>query len=424
MPFDAVILLLALAVHSLPTTATANQPSVSSRSSSDHLPAAVGAIFAAYGLSLVFVAITLLALAKKRRDHLRAEFDFSPDSAFPLQPIYAPYHNFPSPAVPNFSYPSPTRQDFGSPSPRLGPSPTSTASPPKPLQHEMAGQQLEDMYKHVMEHEAARLNGQDYVPSPSSPMPLTKEKPKPSHLTINEGEKPQSKAQGFLAAIRTPRKKTIKGVNISSPIMSPHPSPYPTQHSRQFSPVTPSSYAPSPSRSPRGPPSTGRHQLPLTPEISPHTIPSIDEHLDAYLDSEGGDSPQRHQPPIVGLPRSPKPGSCFPPVSSVPKLGNVRRPSAVREGGLLPLRAYDPEKLGANSSTTIQTVLERKEPEGPMTGRSPLTAASVPYSPYQPYTPCMPITPSLVTREDRKRMKKMMPKTPTTEMVKSTEEVW
>ncbi|RDA93922.1 hypothetical protein CP533_4543 [Ophiocordyceps camponoti-saundersi (nom. inval.)] len=380
-------------------------------SSSDQLPVAIGAIFAAYGISLVFVAVTLLALASKRRQHLTAEF--------PPTINYAPYHNFPSPtrctAVPNFSYPSPVRQDFGPP--------IQAASPVARIDYaddyddddniEMAQQQLEDMYKHAMEHEAARIEGQDFVPSPSA------KSPRPSHLSLDQ--KPKSKTQGFLDAIRTPRKKNIKGINISSPIMSPHPSPYPAQYSRPLSPVSPSSYGSSADSQPshRSPPRTGRHQSPpLTPEISPRTIPSIDEHLNAYLNS-----PDRRSPPKVGLPRSPKPGAGFPRMAPVPTLGTVRRPSAVNEGGLLPLRAYDPGKLGASSSTTIQTVLERKEPEGPMSGRSPLSA-TVPYSPYQPYTPCMPITPSLVTKEDRKRMKKMMPKTPTTEMVKRTEDVW
>ncbi|RDA82801.1 hypothetical protein CP532_6285 [Ophiocordyceps camponoti-leonardi (nom. inval.)] len=385
---------------------------------SDQLPVALGAIFAAYGISLVFVAITLLALSSKRRQHLTAEF--------PPTINYAPYHNFPSPArctaVPNFSYPSPVRPDFGCPPPI---SSSSNASPVVGIDYddndiEMAEQQLEDMYKHAMEHEAARLDGQDFVPSPSA------KSPRPSHLTLDQ--KPKSKAQGFLDAIRTPRKKNIKGINISSPIMSPHPSPRPSPHpalqySRPLSPVSPSSYGSSPATqsSYRSPPRTGRHQSPpLTPEISPKTIPSIDEHLNAYLDSPD----RRRAPPPVGLPRSPKPGAGFPRTAPVPTLGTVRRPSAVREGGLLPLRAYDPGKLGAGSATTIQTVLERKEPEGPMTGRSPLSAGAVPYSPYQPYTPCVPITPSLVTKEDRKRMKKMTPKSPTVEMVKSTEDVW
>ncbi|PHH76402.1 hypothetical protein CDD80_1556 [Ophiocordyceps camponoti-rufipedis] len=397
MPLHAVILvLLVLILHSSPTAALDKS-----------LPTAVGAIFAAYAISLVLVALTLLALANKRREHLRADLDLDP-SVFVTQPVHDPYQTLASPArssaaVRNFSYPSPVSHEF----------PSSPLHPP-----EMASQQqLDDMYRHAMEHEDARLNGHHFVPSPTQP------KPKPNHLTLDE--KPQSKTQSFLNAIRTPRKKTLKGVNISSPIMSPLPSPHPSQQtSRQYSPPTPSCYAPSPAVA-RGPPPTTRSQMPLTPEISPRTIPSIEEHLDSYLVSDGQHSQQRRTAlPLVGLPRSPKPGSCFPPVSSAPKLGSVRRPSAVREGGLLPLRAYEPEKLGTNSSTTIQTILERKGPEAPVTGRSPVTAGAVPYSPYQPYTPCVPMTPSLVTKEDRKRMKKMMPKTPTTEMVKKTEEVW
>lgn len=394
MPLHAVILVLIL--HSLPTAA-----------SDKSLPTAVGAIFAAYAISLVLVALTLLALANKRREHLRAHLDLDPSVFITTQPDHDPYQTSASPArsstaVRNFSYPSPVRHDF----------PSSPIHPPEMVSQ----QQLDDMYRHAMEHEDARLNGQHFMPSP------TQLKSKPNHLTLDA--KPQSKAQTFLNAIRTPRKKALKGVNISSPIMSPLPSPHASHTSRQYSPPTPSSYAPSPAAA-RGPPPTTRHRMPLTPEISPRTIPSIEEHLDSYLGSDGQQSQQRRTAlPLVGLPRSPKPGSCFPPVSSAPKLGSVRRPSAVREGGLLPLRAYEPERLGTNSSTTIQTILERKVPEAPVTGRSPVTAGAVPYSPYQPYTPCVPMTPSLVTKEDRKRMKKMMPKTPTTEMVKKTDEVW
>jgi hypothetical protein len=107
--------------------------------------------------------------------------------------------------------------------------------------------------------------------------------------------------------------------------------------------------------------------------------------------------------------------------------------SAVREGGALPLRAYEPSVSSpttASYATTKQTVFTRPIMSpggngGMQTGmRTPWTGAPMPYTPYQPFSPVVPITPSVVTKADRKRMRRMEPKTPTVEMVRSEEDIW
>jgi hypothetical protein len=181
---------------------------------------------------------------------------------------------------------------------------------------------------------------------------------------------------------------------------------------------------------------------PVTPpDISPESTQSIDERLGAQFGhsrnaSQAPTEPdpvsavsERSTAPLVGLPSSPKPGvNRFPSFPASPKPGSTfsraNAPSAVRTGGTLPLRAYEPALSSPSMQTTKQTTFERAAPLSPSGLRTPWTGAPVPYSPYQPFSPVVPITPSLVTKADRKRMKQLQPKTPTMEMVKSSDEVW
>jgi hypothetical protein len=144
-------------------------------------------------------------------------------------------------------------------------------------------------------------------------------------------------------------------------------------------------------------------------------------------------------PSLDSLPASPRPGqqTFFPhssSTSSFPRQQQQTSTSAVREGGALPLRAYEQTSVSSPTAssfgtTTKQTVFTRAAP-GPLspglpTGmRTPWTGAPVPYTPYQPFSPVVPITPTVVTRADRRRMKRFEPKTPTVEMVKSSDEIW
>lgn len=502
-----------------------------------YLPAQIGGIVGAYGVSLVLVATLLLIFAKKRREHLRNGEDLDPAPGPTFNPFPAPFllqsedeykqhvAAFPyaveSPkALKNFSHPltsprSPIKvqtdhdEQNGPNSPKSFPSPTSTISHPASgvdlrvdqtvvaRDRIMAQQQLEDMYRYVMEQEDAKEAGKPYDgPSlPGSPrsktsMPntpvstatLKKERNKPSNLNLDRDDRPQSKGSSVFSFLKSPRKK-MKGVTISSPIMTPMSGTFPRQEYQELNAIPPRHYAPA------VPPPVPTDTLPFrrqpsgqlpTPEMSPTGNPSIDGRIDAAFArpptreersakregrerrpsqshsrdpsattsrTEGGDEEDSDTEPLtatsnkstsnlVGLPTSPKPGvNRFPSLSELPKsptpgqsFPRFNAPTAVRTGGSLPLRAYEPSLKSPSqvSQTTKQTVFTR----GPMspgmtTGmRTPWTGAPVPYTPYQPFSPVVPITPSLVTREDRKRMKRLEPKTPTVEMVKSQDEIW
>lgn len=463
-----------------------------------YLPAQIGGIVGSYALSLVIVAGVLLLLAKKRREHLRAaeeefeeySYDFALPEPLPQGENYPYTLDLVSPKSPvkNFSYPSPIEKE---PGPYIYPSSAQTttlALGVNPLvdqtvvaaDREMAQQQLEAMYKYVMEQEAAKEAGvafegptdpvpaqaQQQPPTPSTQKPgiLKKSKNKPANLDLGrEGEKPQSRASSILSALRSPRgKKSVRGISISSPIMTPMSGTFPRHEGEEMESIPPRHYAPAP------PPPVPMNQEsylarrntrpaePLTPpDDSPESTMSIDERLEVHFGRDNTHSrnisqatevdpisatSERSTTPLVGLPSSPKPNvTRFPSLPSSPKPGSTfslplspkpgatfsraNAPSAVRTGGSLPLRAYEPSMASPSTQTTKQTVFERA-PLSPSGLRTPWTGAPVPYTPYQPYTPVIPMTPSLVTKADRKRMKAMQPKTPTLHMVQSADDIW
>ncbi|KAF4972282.1 hypothetical protein FSARC_1118 [Fusarium sarcochroum] len=454
-----------------------------------YLPAQIGGIIGAYAVSLVLVAITLLALSKKRREHISSGID-EVDFAV-RKDITSP--DFPPAAPTSLNIVTDTsfnKQQFqespDTPNPYIHPSPSSTVGAPgtNPFvdprvvasDRVMAQSQLEDMYKHVLEHEDAKKRGVAYeVPLPpaahhhhqphgsastlslkssmSSPSKKERSKPATLNLSASREEKSQSRTSSFLSALRSPKKKAMRGVSISSPLMTPQSGEFPIQEAQEMNAIPPRHYAPAapppvptnqtPYGSPAMPPKT--HAPLPTPDISPESVLSIDERIESQLPPAGhartvSYAPTERDPesaisehsqvPLVGLPSSPKPGSRFPSLPSSPKPGQTfqraNAPSAVRTGGALPLRAYEPALASPNTiaRTTKQTVFERRGPLSPSGAMTPHTAGAVPYSPYQPFTPCMPVTPSLVTKEDRKRMKRMVPKTPTLEMVQSSDDVW
>ncbi|KAK1984162.1 hypothetical protein LZ30DRAFT_687112 [Colletotrichum cereale] len=324
------------------------------------------------------------------------------------------------------------------------------------------------------------------LPTPSnagfSKSILRKEKHKPGNLNLGEEktEKKQSRASSMFAALRSPRKhKEPRGISISSPIMTPMTGAFPRQESQELSAIPPRQYAPPPP-----PPAVPASALlygmgaqqhngqmsPVSPEHSPESTQSIDERIGGQIpqnpsgharnpsaalsemDPESAVS-ERSTVPLIALPQSPKPGPRFSntlPASpkpgarfsntlpASPKPGSSfqipaapggfrsKAPSAVRTGGNLPLRAYEPalSSPSLGSQTTKQTVFTRAGPLSPSGAQTPATGMAVPYSPYQPFTPCVPMTPSLVTKADRKRMKRLEPKTPTLEMVRSDNDIW
>lgn len=470
-----------------------------------YLPAQIGGIVGAYALSLVLVASVLLLLAKKRREHLTAgeedlgeeyPFQFACPDVLGSSEGY-PYYNQFSPESPrspikNFSYPTPS--DEKGPGPYIYPPPQSTSTiGVNPLvdqkvvaaDREMAQQQLEQMYKHVMEQEAAKEAGITLERPPTAISPVSKNpsatslpksgilkkgKSKPANLDLErrEPEKTESRTSSIFSVLKSPRKKkNVKGISISSPIMTPMSGTYPHQEGEEMNAIPPRHYMPA---SP--PPIPGDHMrardrrypsqaAPITPpDLSPESTQSIDERLGAQLGHSRNTSYAPTEPdptsatsegstaPLVGLPSSPKLGARFPSLPTSPKPGATfptspkpgatfpsspkpgatfsrsNAPSAVRTGGALPLRAYEPALSSPSTQTTKQTTFERAAPLSPSGLRTPWTGAPVPYSPYQPFSPVVPITPSLVTKADRKRMKQLQPKTPTMEMVRSADDIW
>lgn len=473
-----------------------------------YLPAEIGGIVGSYAVSLVLVAVILLSLSGRRRERLKAgdevekEWEAGPPAptqdgffpgALPSAQIPgahfpgAPSHDaFPYPLesprglVPNFSYPgptSPTRTEpltFSFPSPSLSQGPGVDLAVDQDvvaLDRQMAQQQLEDMYKHVMEQEAAKEAGVPYngpampappqrLPSNNSTATLAKRgRNKPTSLNLAKEDKTQSRTSSILSALKSPLKKktnSSSAMSISSPIMTPMSGTFPRYEGEEMASIPPRHYAPAqppPVPSQLSPAPRGKRMAPITPEISPNSTQSIDERLKSqlpgphsrktsvatsYAEPQSAASEASSSPLVapVGLPSSPKPGSRFPsgvslPLSPKPGSSFSRSgpPSAIRTGGALPFRQYESGLVSpsAVSTQTKQTTFERVE-RGPLSPggglRTPYTGAAVPYTPYQPFSPVIPMTPSLVTKADRKRMRKFEPKTPTVEMVRGEDEVW
>ncbi|KAK4242721.1 hypothetical protein C8A03DRAFT_28950 [Achaetomium macrosporum] len=532
-----------------------------------YLPAQIGGIVGAYALSLVLVALLLLALSRRRREHLRNRDRDQDDVYFEFNPFPDPFlleseeeykrqleqfqleqlqqfqfehaqnerfqklsiqTDFPRSPVRNFSLPasasplSPTR--YGPLSPTKSQRSAFTESSPTSTvlaagidlsvdqsvvsrDRAMAQQQLEEMYRHVMELEQAKAEGREYQGPPLPALPsgsvsaspakagvTKKERNKPSNLNLARDDRSQSRSSSIFSFLKSPRKnKAPSGLNISSPIMTPMSGTFPRHDDQEMNAIPPRHYAP-----PAPPPvpsdlpfrraatasAAGSSHLP-TPDISPVSTQSIDSRIDAAIGQPPSRATRREQrgretrsddklpshsrdvstatstageyepvsaasenstTALVGLPTSPRPGvNRFPSLDSLPASPRPgqqtfahsstssfpKHTSAVREGGTLPLRAYEPSVSSptAASFATKQTVFTRAAP-GPLspglpTGmRTPWTGAPVPYTPYQPFSPVVPITPTVVTRADRKRMKKFEPKTPTVEMVKSSDEIW
>ena len=381
----------------------------------------------------------------------------------------------------------------------------------------MAQAQLEDMYKYVMEQEAAKEAGvafrgptfpsagrqqeQQEQNASSQSMLQKKGRNKPANLNLSadaKSERTQSRTSSILSALKSPlgkKKEKVQAISISSPIMTPMTGTFPPQYAgEEMNAIPPRHYAPAaPPPVPTGNPTFSQRRnvqmAPLTPpdDVSPESTQSIDERLRAmagkgkdrdvpeesnedeeeeerqrqghyYYHSRQQSSATMEADPISatsetsttplvrgervrdsrasGLPSSPKPGvNRFPSLNSLPSspkpgatFSRPNAPSAVRTGGALPLRAYEPALMSPNTydRTVKQTVFERAGPLSPGMGtaRTPHTGAPVPYTPYQPFSPVVPITPSLVTKADRKRMRRMEPKTPTMEMVQSSDDIW
>ncbi|CAK7241140.1 MAG: hypothetical protein STHCBS139747_002599 [Sporothrix thermara] len=187
-----------------------------------YLPAQIGGIVGSYALCLVIVAVTLLLLSKRRREHLQSgqDFDASQPSQVPalqlpetlqLQDSIVPFAvKSPTFGSSNFSYPTALNTNVGynntggspiSATETLGGTIVSSLHAKGNLylsasyassfrvpgvdpsvnqeivstDREMAQSQLEEMYKYVMEQEEAKANGivLSDPPAPLSPLSYT-----------------------------------------------------------------------------------------------------------------------------------------------------------------------------------------------------------------------------------------------------------
>ena len=442
-----------------------------------YLPAQIGGIVGAYLFSVCIVGIALVLIGRKLRRQVRQSAKALDIEM--IEPRTQQYHSEPvsprtSPGGPqsprNFSWPSPEKTDRN---PYIFPT---TGAPTSPhgadpfvdkriveADKEMLQRDLEDIYAHVMEQDAAKAAGikiAEMPPPPplqsTSPPPIETprrsvtpkkiEKSRPSNLTLEEPKsKPQSRASSIISSIKSPRRKGIKGMVISSPMPTPLSTTFPSPgQASDEEPLSPRYYAPPP------PPPVPKDQVPYThvrktsqgSPVSPTR--SIAEQLSPY----GAQVSQFHRPnpSQTSVQSSRDPSSATSATSQTPlfptqshrqpsipnkSTSSVNLPpsnnSSVRQ---LPLRQFEPAMQSPSFSySTKTTVLERTHPLSPglTTGggpRTPWSAGAVPYSPYQPFTPMMPITPRLVTKQERKAMKKLEGRTPTLEMIKSEDELF
>lgn len=333
---------------------------------------------------------------------------------------------------------------------------------------------------------ASPRNNSSMPGSPAAP-PSALRKSKPAGLDLNKTtDTSESRGNSFLSFLRSPRKdKKHREISISSPIITPMSATFPG-HLQEMSSMPRRDYGklqppPVPSDLPFR--ASAAHNTLPTPEMSPVSAGgmSIDERIEAALGrpptrdsrksqrtarrgddkdphsrevsdaTSGGNSDtepvsavsERSTTGLVGLPTSPKPGvNRFPSLDSLPAsprastFSRPNKPTAIRAGGALPLRAYEQPAVLSPTGTshshatqmTKQTVFTRADnllsPGLPTGMRTPWTGAPVPYTPYQPFSPLIPMTPSLMNKADRKRMKRLEPKTPTVEMVREADDLW
>ncbi|KAG0649871.1 hypothetical protein D0Z07_3650 [Hyphodiscus hymeniophilus] len=435
-----------------------------------YLPAEIGGIVGAYIFSVCIVGLAIILIGRKlRRQVSQAAKALDIEM---VEPRTQAYYNGASPVTPggghpasprNFSWPSPEKSDRN---PYIFPT-TGGKSPHGAdsfvdrriveADQEMLQRDLEDIYAHVMEQEEAKAAGVKVAEMPpppplqsaSPPLPPDRsttpkkiEKSRPANIDIDEPRsKNPSRASSLISSLKSPKRRGIRGLLISSPIPTPISTTFTSPGDDDEEPLSPRYYAPAP------PPPVPKDQVPYThvrktsqsSPVSPTR--SIAEQLSPY------GTQQFHRPnPSQTSVHSRDPASASSATSQTPLFPaqSLRQPpypnkststvnlppsnnSSVRQ---LPLRQFEPAIQSPSFSyTTKTTVLERQNPLSPglTTGggpRTPWSAGATPYSPYQPFSPMMPITPRLVTKQDRKMMKKMQPRTPTLEMIQSEDDLF
>lgn len=456
-----------------PSPSAENGPPLSAGASRDKslLPAQIGGIVGAYIISVAIVALALLLIGRK----FRREVQYSPKALDieMVQPQNKAYGIDPSPISPirtpngsrNFSWPSPEKTDRN---PYVFPSTNRSPITPPGIgdpyvdtrivdaDRDMLQRDLEDIYAHVMEHEEAKAAGVNLkeMPPPkplqNSPQKKT-EKPRPANINLDETKSLRSRTSSIMSALKSPRKKSVKSMEISSPILTPSSSTFPKHHQHTSSdqePLAPRYYSPPP------PPPVPTDQVPYThSRDNSNVTPTSPSGLSIAEQLSQGAHNQRYRPqpsqistqsnrgdlsaksaestnsqtPLYS-PRLPPPNQSQA-VAAHPKPFSSNPPSNNSSTRALPFRAFEPPLASPSflSQTTKTTVLERTAASnGPQTGglKTPWSAGAVPYSPYQPFSPVMPMTPTLVTKQDRKARKKAEGRAPVMELIKSEDELW
>ncbi len=438
-----------------------------------YLPAEIGGIVGAYVFSVCVVGLALVFVGQRlRRQVSRSTKALDIEM---LEPRTLAYHNCsPTTAASdghpisprNFSWPSPEKTDRN---PYIFPTIGEQKSPGGAdsfvdrriveADQEMLQRDLEDIYAHVMEQEEAKAAGIKIAEMPPpAPLQLSSprasshrssilkkaEKGRPSTLSIEEPQsKTPSRTSSIISSLKSPKRRGIRGMMISSPIPTPLTTTFPAaDNASDEEPPSPRFYAPPP------PPPVPKDQVPYTSvRKSSQSSPISPTRSEAEKSSyEGQRRSHRPNASQTSMQSARDPASAISATSQTPLFpaqsqrqspfnnkssSSVNLPpsnsSSVRQ---LPLRQFEPALQSPSfSHSTKTTVLERQSPLSPglTTGggpRTPWSAGAVPYSPYQPFTPMMPITPRLVTKQERKAMKKLEPRTPALEMIKSEDELF
>ena len=431
-----------------------------------YLPAEIGGIVGAYFFSICIVGIAIVVLGRKLRRQI-SQSAKALDIEM-IDPRNSAYYYGTSPVTPsvypasprNFSWPAPEKTDRNQyVVPIIGgqqPSVTDSCIDRQVVEadQEMLQRNLEDIYAHVMEQEEAKAAGIKIAEMPpplslqgcSPPrisMPKKIEKSRPSTITIEEPKsKSHSRASSIISSLKSPKRRGIRGMMISSPIPTPVSAKFPSPgNASDEEPLSPRFYAPPPpppipkdqkpyththksSQGSPGSPTKGIAE-PLSPYSGPHFHQPYPSHSSVQSKDPASASSTTSQTPLFpsqSQRQPPHPNNSTSTVN-LPHSNN----SSARQ---LPLRNFEPAMQSPSYSyATKTTILEKSNPLSPglTTGggpRTPWSAGAVPYSPYQPFTPMMPITPRLVTKQDRKAMKKMEGRTPTLEMIKSEDELF
>lgn len=405
-----------------------------------YLGAEIGGIVGAYVFVVVTLLLALFFVGRRLRKatELAAQNDVEMLAGHTINAAYYPSPISPTSAATAFGTAAwPTAEKTQNPYvfPSQNISPVSPGSNPGvdsriiEADRELLNRGLEDLYAHVMEQEEAKAAGLNVADMPApTPLPSASpqrqstasskrlEKIKPANLS--SAEKTHSRTSSLISSLKSPKRKGIRGLKISSPMATPLSTTFPANYASDEEPLSPRHYQPPP------PPPVPAGQLPYqyhsrnnssvqTSDPSPVSpTPSIAENLASV--SMG--------PP----PNNRSVGTSRPLNLTIPGPASVNPSSATSSTRQLPFRAFDPPpglSSPSFSHSTKTTVLERTTPLSPGL-KTPWSAGATPYSPYQPFTPLVPITPRLITREDRKAMRRMEPKSPVMEMVKDTDDLW